>query len=141
MSSKIDISVETVTYCKTCLYQPSSEACIYESWHPCPIPHTKLTAASTEYHEKKGPDERRKIGSCKSEAMSSGFVSGGTADDPIKRSDEWLAAQKELEENRARRAAEAQRPGERSLYEILEANKGKHTAYMTRYGLVLGLIT
>jgi hypothetical protein len=74
-------------------------------------------------------------------AMSSGFVSGGTADDPIKRSDEWLAAQKELEENRARRAAEAQRPGERSLYEILEANKGKHTAYMTRYGLVLGLIT
>jgi hypothetical protein len=56
--------------------------------------------------------------------MSSGFVSGGTIDAPIERSDEWLAAQAELEANRARKAAEARQQNGRSLYETLEANKG-----------------
>ena len=56
--------------------------------------------------------------------MSSGFVSGGTADNPIERSDEWLAAQKELEANRQRKAHEARQADGRSLYETLEANKG-----------------
>jgi hypothetical protein len=56
--------------------------------------------------------------------MSSGFVSGGTADAPIERSDEWLAAQTELEAKRARAAAAAQQPSGRSLFETLEANKG-----------------
>lgn len=56
--------------------------------------------------------------------MSSGFVSGGTVDAPIERSDEWLAAQAELEANRARKAAEARQNDGRSLYEVLEANKG-----------------
>lgn len=56
--------------------------------------------------------------------MSSGFVSGGTIDAPIERSDEWLAAQTELETNRARKAAEARENDGRSLYETLEANKG-----------------
>jgi hypothetical protein len=56
--------------------------------------------------------------------MSSGFVSGGTADAPIERSDEWLAAQKEIEANRQRKAAEARQSDGRSLYETLEANKG-----------------
>ena len=57
--------------------------------------------------------------------MSSGFVSGGTTDAPIERSDEWLAAQVELEANRRRKADEAaaQNSG-RSLFETLEANKG-----------------
>lgn len=57
--------------------------------------------------------------------MSSGFVSGGTADAPIERSDEWLAAQLELEATRRRKADEvaAQSTG-RSLFETLEANKG-----------------
>jgi hypothetical protein len=57
--------------------------------------------------------------------MSSGFVSGGTTDAPIERSDEWLAAQLELEANRRRKADEAaaQNSG-RSLFETLEANKG-----------------
>ncbi|OBT52542.1 hypothetical protein VE04_06360 [Pseudogymnoascus sp. 24MN13] len=56
--------------------------------------------------------------------MSSGFVSGGTTDAPIERSDEWLAAQVELEANRRRKADEAaaQNSG-RSLFETLEANK------------------
>jgi len=56
--------------------------------------------------------------------MSSGFVSGGTADAPIERSDEWLAAQKELEANRQRKAEQARQADGRSLYETLEANKG-----------------
>jgi hypothetical protein len=58
--------------------------------------------------------------------MSSGFVSGGTIDAPIERSDEWLAAQQELEANRRRKAEAAQQAGGRSLYETLEANKGMH---------------
>jgi hypothetical protein len=56
--------------------------------------------------------------------MSSGFVSGGTNDAPIERSDEWLAVQIEIEANRARKAAQAQQPDGRSLFETLEANKG-----------------
>ncbi len=56
--------------------------------------------------------------------MSSGFVSGGTADAPIERSDEWLAAQEELEATRRRKAEELRQSGGRSLYETLEANKG-----------------
>jgi hypothetical protein len=57
--------------------------------------------------------------------MSSGFISGGTIDAPIERSDAWLAAQTEIEANlAARKAAEAARHDGRSLYETLEANKG-----------------
>ena len=56
--------------------------------------------------------------------MPSGFVSGGTTDTPIERSDEWLAAQKELEVNRQRKAEQARQADGRSLYETLEANKG-----------------
>lgn len=56
--------------------------------------------------------------------MSSGFVSGGTNDAPIERSDEWLAAQQEIEANRQRKAIEARQTDGKSLFEILEANKG-----------------
>lgn len=82
---------------------------------------TLATAFTTAQQES---PERRAICQCKTESMSSGFVSGGTADKPIERSDEWLAAQKELEANRAQRAAAAKQPDGRSLYETLEANKG-----------------
>ncbi|KAK6594325.1 hypothetical protein H4I95_10837 [Botrytis cinerea] len=58
--------------------------------------------------------------------MSSGFVSGGTADAPTERSDEWLAAQQEIEANRQRKAIEARQQDGKSLFEILEANKGIH---------------
>jgi FAM192A/Fyv6, N-terminal domain len=57
--------------------------------------------------------------------MSSRFVSGGTADAPIERSDEWLSAQREIEANIQKKAIEArQQTDGRSLYETLEANKG-----------------
>ncbi|ESZ97015.1 hypothetical protein SBOR_2607 [Sclerotinia borealis F-4128] len=55
--------------------------------------------------------------------MSSGFVSGGTTDAPIERSDEWLVAQQEIEANRQRKANEARQQDGKSLFEILEANK------------------
>ncbi|TVY57787.1 hypothetical protein LCER1_G000910 [Lachnellula cervina] len=55
--------------------------------------------------------------------MSSGFVSGGTADAPIERSDEWLAAQKEIDANAVRKAEAARQTEGRSLFETLEANK------------------
>ena len=56
--------------------------------------------------------------------MSSGFVSGGTADAPIERSDEWLAAQRELDLNAVQKAEQARQTNSRSLFETLEANKG-----------------
>jgi hypothetical protein len=57
--------------------------------------------------------------------MSSGFVSGGTADAPIERGDDWLSAQREIEANIQKKAIEARHQTDgRSLYETLEANKG-----------------
>ena len=56
--------------------------------------------------------------------MSSGFVSGGTTDAPIERSDEWLAVQEELEATHRQKAKELRQSNDRSLYETLEANKG-----------------
>ncbi|KAL5314054.1 hypothetical protein ACEPPN_018478 [Leptodophora sp. 'Broadleaf-Isolate-01'] len=55
--------------------------------------------------------------------MSSGFISGGTTDAPLQRSDEWLAAQKEIEANALRRAEQARQTDGKSLFETLEANK------------------
>lgn len=66
--------------------------------------------------------------------MSSGFVSGGTNEQPIERDDAWLRAQQELEEERRRKAEIGQQNGGKSLYEVLEQNKSecwntKMTAY------------
>lgn len=59
--------------------------------------------------------------------MSSGFVSGGTIDNPTERDDAWLQAQAELEENRRRKEQEGQQDGGKSLFEVLQANKGGYT--------------
>ena len=56
--------------------------------------------------------------------MSSGFISGGTTDKPIERDDEWLKAQQEIEELRRRKEEEGQQQDGKSLYEVLQANKG-----------------
>ncbi|MCJ1383117.1 hypothetical protein MMC17_006230 [Xylographa soralifera] len=55
--------------------------------------------------------------------MSSGFVSGGTADEPIERDGEWLKAQQELEDTRRRKEEESRQTGGKSLYEVLQQNK------------------
>ncbi|KAI9710991.1 MAG: hypothetical protein M1820_002429 [Bogoriella megaspora] len=57
--------------------------------------------------------------------MSSGFVSGGTIDNPVEHNDEWVAAQKELEAKRQREKEQASQPGGKSLYETLQENKAK----------------
>jgi hypothetical protein len=58
--------------------------------------------------------------------MSSGFVSGGTIDNPVEHDDQWLQAQKELDAKRLREKEELSRQGQdsKSLYEVLQANKG-----------------
>ncbi|KAL9598569.1 MAG: hypothetical protein Q9219_004400 [cf. Caloplaca sp. 3 TL-2023] len=55
--------------------------------------------------------------------MSSGFVSGGTTDNPIERDEEWLTAQREIEANRRRKEEEGRQEGGKSLYEVLQGNK------------------
>ena len=59
------------------------------------------------------------------EKMSSGFVSGGTTDNPVLRDDEWLKAQQEVEENHRRKEQEGVQDGGKTLYEILQNNKGE----------------
>ena len=56
--------------------------------------------------------------------MSSGFVSGGTTDNPTERDDEWLKAQQEIEANRRRKEEESRQEGGKTLYEVLQSNKG-----------------
>jgi acetyl/propionyl-CoA carboxylase alpha subunit len=60
--------------------------------------------------------------------MSSGFVSGGTVEQPTERDDEWRQAQKELEEARKAKADLAAQHDGKSLFEILQANKDKKQA-------------
>jgi hypothetical protein len=75
--------------------------------------------------------------------MSSGFVSGGTIDDPLARGSDddkknddnnkddeaWRLAQEQLAESQ-RRKEEAQSANDgKSLYEILQANKGDYISF------------
>ncbi|KAL6239777.1 hypothetical protein BDW75DRAFT_66843 [Aspergillus navahoensis] len=55
--------------------------------------------------------------------MSSGFVSAGTDQEPIERDDEWLRVQKELEEERRRKAELRKQDDGKSLYDVLQQNK------------------
>lgn len=56
--------------------------------------------------------------------MSSGFVSGGTVDKPIERDDEWRQAQQEIEAKRREKEELGKQNEGKSLYEVLQANKG-----------------
>ena len=58
--------------------------------------------------------------------MSSGFVSGGTTDQPIERDDAWLEAQKEIEANRRRKEEASRQQDGKTLYEVLQQNKGDY---------------
>lgn len=55
--------------------------------------------------------------------MSSGFVSGGTIDEPTERDDEWRRAQQELEDERRRKVELGKQNDGKSLFEVLEQNK------------------
>ena len=57
--------------------------------------------------------------------MSSRFVPGGTLEKPTERDSEWVQAQQELEEKRRQREEESgKQQNGRTLYEVLQANKG-----------------
>lgn len=56
--------------------------------------------------------------------MASGFVPGGTINRPIERDDEWLRAELELEEERKRKAELGKQQDGKSLYDVLQENKG-----------------
>ena len=58
--------------------------------------------------------------------MSSGFVSGGTTDKPVERDDEWLEAQQEIEATRRRKEEESRQQGGKTLYDVLQENKGDY---------------
>ena len=58
--------------------------------------------------------------------MSSGFVSAGTTDKPVERDDEWLKAQQEIEVNRRKNEEESRQEGGKTLYEVLQSNKGDY---------------
>jgi hypothetical protein len=70
--------------------------------------------------------------------MSSGFVSGGTIDKPTERDDEWRRAQAELEEKRRQKEAQGQQDDGKSLFEVLQANKGDTTLLSSHSNSVLG---
>ena len=63
--------------------------------------------------------------------MSSGFVSGGTTDQPLERDDEWRKAQHEIEVARKKKEDESRHEGGKSLYEVLQQNKGGYTRFST----------
>ncbi|KAF1924457.1 uncharacterized protein M421DRAFT_103781 [Didymella exigua CBS 183.55] len=74
--------------------------------------------------------------------MSSGFVSGGTADAPIERDDEWKQAQREIEEKRRGKEELSKQNEGKSLFEVLQANKdAKQEAFeqAARYQLHVAL--
>jgi hypothetical protein len=71
--------------------------------------------------------------------MSSGFVSAGTNDEPIERDDAWVRAQKELEEERQRKAEAGQQKDGKSLFEVLQQNKSEQSPNSSPFPLSLSL--
>ncbi len=61
--------------------------------------------------------------------MSSGFVSAGTIEQPVERDDEWLKAQQEIEAKRRRKEEESRQEGGKTLYEVLQSNKGNFSEH------------
>jgi FAM192A/Fyv6, N-terminal domain len=56
--------------------------------------------------------------------MSSGFVSAGTNEKPIERDNKWRKAQEVIEVNFRRKQEEGKQDEGKSLYDVLQQNKG-----------------
>ena len=56
--------------------------------------------------------------------MSSGFVSEGGAEESAPRDNAWLKVQRDLEAKRAQKIEQGKQEGGKSLYEVLQQNKG-----------------
>lgn len=65
--------------------------------------------------------------------MASRFVSGGTLEKPTERDDEWLRAQQELEETRRQKTEESKQNDGKTLYEVLQQNKGTAAVFYSRF--------
>ena len=61
--------------------------------------------------------------------MSSRFVSASTDEEPVERDDEWHKAQQAVEANFRRKQEEGKQEGGKSLYEVLQQNKGDLLGY------------
>lgn len=57
--------------------------------------------------------------------MTSQFVSAGLEDDTSQNIDEWERAKRDIEETRRRKEEEGRQEGGKSLFEVLQQNKGK----------------
>ena len=68
--------------------------------------------------------------------MSSGFISGGTNEKPIERDDDWLKAQPDIEASRQQKLET--RDSSKSLYEVLQQNKGISSKQYLCYGEKIG---
>lgn len=68
--------------------------------------------------------------------MSSGFVSGGTNEEPIERDDEWQRVQQELEKERKSKADLGNQGDGRSLFDVLQQNKSELKSLV--WSLVIG---
>ena len=61
--------------------------------------------------------------------MSSRFVSASTNEEPAERDDEWSNAQQVVEANLRRKQEEGKQEGGKSLFEVLQQNKGDLLGY------------
>ena len=57
------------------------------------------------------------------------FVSAGTNEEPIERDEAWLKAQQDIEAKRQRDAELQRQDGGKSLFEVLQANKGAYYGF------------
>ena len=58
--------------------------------------------------------------------MSSGFVPSGNVSNPTSRDEEWTKAQSDLDAARRRKEELSQQQDGKTLYEVLQANRGDY---------------
>lgn len=59
--------------------------------------------------------------------MSSGFVSAGSGETRTEDGDDWLKAQRAIEQSRMLKPEQGKQEGGKSLYEVLQQNKSEPT--------------
>lgn len=60
--------------------------------------------------------------------MTSRFVPAGSTDEGAARGDDWDQARQDVEDTRRRKEEEGRQEGGKSLYEVLQQNKGKSSS-------------
>jgi hypothetical protein len=97
---------------------PPPDPCRWKmSWTPPTISSSASNDTSTQLA--KSAMEKLK------EEAANRFVAGGTVDKPNQRDAEWMAAEQALEDERSRKAKLGKEHDGKSLYEVLQENKGR----------------